>query len=56
MKTCYLCGSADIVIDRKGQIKKRGYHKKFPADRTKLIGIAIDLEGRKVGHYIIISE
>ena len=38
------------------QIKKRAYHKKFPTDSTKLLGIAIDLEGRKVGHYILQSS
>lgn len=35
------------------QIRMRGYYEKFPKNKTKLIGLAIDMEKKKVGHFII---
>ena len=41
--------------DAIAQIEKRGYHRKFPPEATALIGIAIDLAGRQIGHYRVIN-
>ena len=41
--------------DAIAQIEKRGYHKKFPPESTTLIGVAIGLAGRKIGHYRVVA-
>ncbi len=41
--------------DAIAQIERRGYHRKFPPEATTLIGVAIDLAGRKIGHYRVVA-
>lgn len=54
IKTCENSASCDSAAKKAmQQIQKRGYYEKFPKESTTLLGLAIDLSERKIGHVLV---